>query len=239
MKKIKNNDTIDHTWCGQIITPGSIFTISPSEEIMWANDSTLLLAILDGTAVVNCGIDGTVYTDPNTAINFMKGISAEQLPVIQSISYHIRLGKLFSLDHIYILQNAATHDHAIVTPDTTTSAHLYCLIEASQDVEFLFYESPTITLTTEIVPINRNRNSSNVNTVKIYDFSVISALGTLISHRRFGMGQGTGNNITSTTIDDEIILKRNTTYFLRIKSNANGNILSTSTRWYEHIDTGS
>jgi hypothetical protein len=70
MKKIKNNDMALHTWCGQGINPGEYYEIQPLEEMIWANDATLLIDIANAVAVVN---DGTAdLTDVNEAINFLK-----------------------------------------------------------------------------------------------------------------------------------------------------------------------
>lgn len=71
MKRIKNNDTVEHTWVGQTIEPGEYFTIESSQETSWANDSTLLTAIATSLAVVNNGTKD--LTDVNEAINFLKG----------------------------------------------------------------------------------------------------------------------------------------------------------------------
>jgi hypothetical protein len=70
MKKIKNNDTALHTWCGQGVNPGECYEIQPLEEMIWANDVALLIDIANAVAVVN---DGTAdLIDINQAINFLK-----------------------------------------------------------------------------------------------------------------------------------------------------------------------
>lgn len=70
MKRIKNADTVLHTWCGQEIQPGEYYTIQAAEEYAWASDSILLTAIADGIAVVNDGTEDII--DINTAIDFLK-----------------------------------------------------------------------------------------------------------------------------------------------------------------------
>lgn len=74
-KRIKNNDMIPHTWCGQEIQPGEYYTIQAIEDSRWANDSSLLIDIANAIAIVN---DGTSdITDANIAIDYMK----DNLPV--------------------------------------------------------------------------------------------------------------------------------------------------------------
>lgn len=70
MKRIKNADTVVHTWCGQEILPDEYYTIQASEEYAWASDSILLTAISDGVAVVNDGVED--IADVNSAIDFLK-----------------------------------------------------------------------------------------------------------------------------------------------------------------------
>lgn len=70
IKKIKNNDSIAHTWCGMEIPAGQYYQIQPNEEIKWAHDSELSIDIATGLAIVN---DGAVdITDVNSAIEHLK-----------------------------------------------------------------------------------------------------------------------------------------------------------------------
>ena len=70
IKNIKNSDAVDHIWVGQTVLAGDSYTIQPTEEVLWANDSTVLVDIANGIAVVN---DGSVdITNVNTAIVYLK-----------------------------------------------------------------------------------------------------------------------------------------------------------------------
>lgn len=71
IKKIKNNDSILHVWCGQEVQPGEYYTIQSTEELTWGNDATLLVAIANSLAIVNDG--SSDITDINSAINYLKG----------------------------------------------------------------------------------------------------------------------------------------------------------------------
>lgn len=75
-KWIKNTDTIDHTYAGQLIPYGTYYEIQPVEEHLWANDSTLLTDIGSGNATVAKDDSGSNdITDVATAINYLKDIS--------------------------------------------------------------------------------------------------------------------------------------------------------------------
>lgn len=78
-KWIKNADTETHVWCGQEISASSYYEIPVLEYLKWANDSTLLLAVADGIAVVAKDDSGTTdFSDINEAINYLKdGIPKE------------------------------------------------------------------------------------------------------------------------------------------------------------------
>jgi hypothetical protein len=70
IKKIKNNDSVSHIWCGQEIQPTEYYQIQPSEESRWANDSTVLSDIGNSLALVNDG--SSDITNINDAINWLK-----------------------------------------------------------------------------------------------------------------------------------------------------------------------
>ena len=74
IKRIKNADTVEHTWVGQTIEAGAYHTIDPLVELTWMNNSGLLTAIATGLAVVN---NGTVdITEVSSAINYLKNFSS-------------------------------------------------------------------------------------------------------------------------------------------------------------------
>ena len=70
IKKIKNNDTVTHTWLGQEVLSEELYQIQPLEEIAWANDDQLLIDISNSVAIVNDGNND--ITSINDAINYLK-----------------------------------------------------------------------------------------------------------------------------------------------------------------------
>lgn len=69
--RIKNNDTITHTWVGQAISPSQYYTIQSTEYVSWSSDTTLLTAIANGVAIVNDQVSD--ITNLSAAIDFLKG----------------------------------------------------------------------------------------------------------------------------------------------------------------------
>lgn len=143
-------------------------------------------------------------------------------------------GRAFSFDHVYTLNSGELHQHALETPDTNRLCYLSLFTTPSDDAQVEVYEAPTYVRGSELFPINRNRNSSNASTSRIFDISSISAPGTQISYYRLGMGGGRGNNPALGDKSAILILKKNTKYLLRLTSNTNGNIVSSSVRFFEY-----
>ena len=72
MKKIKNIDTVSHTYCGQEIVADGYYIIQPLEDILWANSDSLIIDITDGKIQIN---DGTIdISGISNQINFLKDI---------------------------------------------------------------------------------------------------------------------------------------------------------------------
>jgi len=72
-KLIKNNDTIDRTWVGQLILVDEYYEIQNFQELAWANNSKLLEDIGNGKAIVAKDDSGNKdITDVYKAINHLK-----------------------------------------------------------------------------------------------------------------------------------------------------------------------
>jgi hypothetical protein len=73
---IKNIDTIDHTYQGQLIEDGTYFLIPDIDKLKWRNDSTLLADIASGDVLV-AKDDSTNndITDISEAIDYLKNIT--------------------------------------------------------------------------------------------------------------------------------------------------------------------
>jgi hypothetical protein len=87
IKKIKNNDTVDHTWAGQIFAPGFEYEISPYDRLIWANDETVFENIRNGNAIV--GSDSTWYTDPLEGELYLRQMFSEDSFIINGSNLDI------------------------------------------------------------------------------------------------------------------------------------------------------
>jgi hypothetical protein len=72
MKRITNNDSVDHIWVGQRIKPSEFYDIQPVEETQWVNDQQLRDDINAGLASVSDGGKGIII-DKTASFNFLKG----------------------------------------------------------------------------------------------------------------------------------------------------------------------
>src|SRR5690606_31486877 len=123
------------------------------------------------------------------------------------------------------------------TPDTTKWAHMTFYLDGSAITQFQFYEGTDKTGAVAQTIGNNNRNSSATNTTLIYIGTAGGPKdGTLAYQYKGGTatqqsraGSDAGNN-------EEIILKQNTKYILRITSGTNANLTNIRLEWYEHTD---
>lgn len=76
---IKNADTVNHTYSGQVITPSQYYLVQKKELFYWRENSTLLVDIANGIAVVARANDGTEdIIDINDGVNYLKQLEQTQ-----------------------------------------------------------------------------------------------------------------------------------------------------------------
>ena len=87
--KVKNIDSVSHTYCGQEITAGATYTIQDSERVSWFNNDDLLADITadkaeiwDGSAAIDaCSTDaasaGCQIADPAAAGGYQAAVKNE------------------------------------------------------------------------------------------------------------------------------------------------------------------
>lgn len=126
-KWIKNDSGASKTWVGQQIADQAYYEIQSSEEMVWANDSTLLTDIGSGDAVVAKDDSGSNdITDVAEGINHLKdetpvkideGTPIHTYPLAESSSLRARLVGIFNKT---ITKNSST-DHDWAVPQTAYS----------------------------------------------------------------------------------------------------------------------
>lgn len=162
------------------------------------------------------------------------------LPTIDYEHYAVHLGSSFSVSEYATVGAAATREYILVTPSSTAWAHLVWEIQGTLVTTIAFYEDATTSDNgTAITSINRNRNSIAVSGVSIYHTPTLTGDGNLIYTEKFGVTSGNQIRIGGKSrAAQEIVLKQNTKYLLRITSGTAGNVISTNARWYDLVNKG-
>ncbi len=161
-------------------------------------------------------------------------ITSGKLVTIEYEHTQIHEGKTFTVTEVTDLTNAAVRDILVVSPDTLEWAHMVWEIEHELETKIQFYTGTTYSnIGTTIPSFNRNGNSGNIATTKVYHTPTITAVGTLIATIQQGDGKKAGG---SDRLANEFILKRNTAYLVRITNlTASNNLIYVRLNWYENI----
>ena len=175
------------------------------------------------------------------------GDSTTQMPRLDAITHvllamsyehhEIHDGSHFFYDDAVTLASAATQDYLLTTPDTTAYCHLVFKATGNAITQVDFYEATDKTGTTPQTAYNNNRNSANTPTMTIHKgTSGGTTDGTKLTGIKSGSAQGASRLNAEAERDNEIILKRNTKYIIRITSGTNDNLTNLSLQWYEHVN---
>ena len=132
--------------------------------------------------------------------------------------FYVHIGRQFQADvALAAIATATTVDVGILTP-ATREAHMRILARANQGVQaFSLVEAPTgVTGGAAVVPKQKNRNSSVAATVTIANGVTGATGGTVMPLKRI-----TGAYETE-LVGEEVLLKANTQYVLRVLTGALG-----------------
>jgi hypothetical protein len=157
------------------------------------------------------------------------------IQVIDYAHHEIHAGSHFMYtDHIE-LDSAATQDYLITTPDTTKWAHMLFDLMGSAITQFQLYEGADRNGTTLQTIGNSNRNSLTAATVTIHKgTSGGTTDGTLIHTHKSGSATNQSRSGMQARNDEEMILKQNTKYILRVTSGTDDNLTNVRLDFYEH-----
>lgn len=161
------------------------------------------------------------------------------LTTITFAHHELHEGHHFQYANAQDLTNAQTISFTLVTPDTTRYANFGFELNGESEYDMQLFEgaaglTSVGTPVTNPAVINNDRNSATTNTMVINSGPTLGAgsKGTLIKRIHIGSGRGVGG-VSGT--DQEIILKRNTIYWVDItNATATNNFLSWIVSWYEH-----
>lgn len=182
-----------------------------------------LAGLINDTTVRNIRVDSSTHT----------------LQTIEYDHHEIHAGSSFFYTDSVELASAATQDYLITTPNTTKWAHFIFSATGNAITQAQLYEGADRTGTTSQTIYNMNRNSATTATVTVHKgTSGGTTDGTLIWQLKSGSSSGASRTPMASERQNELILKQNTKYILRITSGTNANLTNVRLQWYEHTEKG-
>ena len=162
------------------------------------------------------------------------------IPIYDYFHAEMHKGRHFYYTETVTLASAADRELLITTPDSDRQLHFEFSITGKYITTIDFYEGSSLTGGTALTIFNNLRGSTLVSGATLTHTPAGTGDGTKIFTQAFGDGtnplQAVGGAAQQ---DDEIILKKNTKYLLRVTSGTNSNRVNINLKWYEHtIDFG-
>lgn len=211
---------------------------NPIVNVKLVDESGSALTTLSGGVYVipqvqnESGSYSTVLTD---------SLFVGALVTIPTDHHEIHGGGSYVASRSVDLGNGASDTVLIIVPDDDTKRyHMVTSYGAELESHFDAYEGATLSATTSatgtpLTSFNRNRNSSNTSALGIYFSPVLASVGgdgTKILEKHAGSGKQVGSE---TRGNDEIILKNNTKYVLRLtNSTTSNNYVNWELNYYIH-----
>jgi hypothetical protein len=166
-------------------------------------------------------------------------LSTRALVAINYEHHEVHNNNLYMVSDYATVDDGNTRELLIETPDSLEWAHFTFEVIGTYETTVQFYEATTKTTGTSMTEINHNRNSSNTTNVVVTHTPGSSGDGSLIFQAKFGgdtgpaMAGGIRGNIRP---EQELMLKQNTKYLLRITSGTDSNNITTLMGWYDHAN---
>ena len=160
-------------------------------------------------------------------------VSTEGLVTLGVEHHEIHEGKHFFVQNYYSIDGLGTEkEFILVTPNTSTLAHMLLNVETEAEFTVDFYRFPSFSsVGTPLNIINNNDNSSITPTLIAGEDPTLSTDGTLMFSKILGSGNKIGGLGRQT---NEIVLRKNTSYLLRFTKNAAGtDWIDLNMFWYE------
>lgn len=166
------------------------------------------------------------------------------LVAIDEIHREIHEGNAYLLTYVQTPGDGGQIDVLITTPNSDDEAHMVIIVDALGDTYVKLYEDVEMIdyPANRLTAYNRNRNSDNEATVLVcHTPGGNIGDGVLIGSAAFGIDTGLGASRIigggKTSSREEIVLKKNTQYLLRIDSGTASNRMTIALDWYEHEPT--
>lgn len=185
--------------------------------------------------------DGSQKTQIVNELGYVASIdsSTHSLQTITYEHHELHSGSHYFHNDVHDLAINNVLDYTFTTPDTTEQAHILLTFSTESETQYHLYEGATIITPGTANGHNSNRNSTNTPTMTVREISNSSLTNanadtdvsgaTTLWSGIVGAGKDGGSNNRS----NEIILKRNTTYCLRLVASSAGYI-NVDFQWYGH-----
>jgi hypothetical protein len=132
------------------------------------------------------------------------------------------------------VDSGAAVDITIVTPNSTTWAHMLFELMASAVSEVSITEGAVVNVPgTALAAVNNNRNSAQTSILTLRSGDTYNAGGTVIYQYTGGSATVRSRAGSGFRNDEEIVLKANTTYRVSITSRTDDSRVSVLLEWYE------
>ena len=162
---------------------------------------------------------------------------SNSLVTIDHEHYGIHAGQVFSFSDSVTINSSGTQEYIITTPALPKKCHLSYRFDGTAITKFEIFRATTKVGTTLQSTPNRDANSANVPLMTLHKDSSGSGDGTLIFTYNSGSASSQSKNPSLSRADQEIILKADSKYLIRITSGTAGNLVNFGITWDEHDDT--
>jgi hypothetical protein len=157
------------------------------------------------------------------------------LVVIDNEHHHIHEGLAWSITETATLGNGESTDYIFITPDSDWLVHLRYEVVGEGEGSVSLFEDATTGVGGGGTAITKadfslNRDDPQTGFANVYTGATVATTGA----RRRYFAFGSARNAGGVNAEHEIILARNTTYLLRITSDAVSNEVAWNIFWYEH-----
>ena len=133
------------------------------------------------------------------------------------------------------IASGSTQDYIVYAPHSSKHIHFVYTVDGSAITQFDLYEETDRLGTTLQNTFNSDRNSSNTPGMKVYKGqSGGTTDGTLLKTYKGGAAAQQSRQGSMIRATEEIVLKENTKYLIRITSGTNNNLTNVLFTWYEH-----
>lgn len=177
--------------------------------------------------VSEAAIFTTIGADGSEPVSATNGLPTETIGHLR-----IQSGKTFVHNNVHnALAAGASHYHVLTTSTTETHLTIYATTCDSAPLWVEIGEGPTFTGGTTGAIVNKNRKSTRTPTVTVVEGSTVTNMGT---HIEGDFAAGTRQTGGGAAIEEEWILKANTSYAFLIRNDSTGAAnVSFHLEWYE------